>query len=133
MADVLTKEQRSYCMSRIRGSNTQAEVRFRRYLWKKGIKGYRIRSRVLGKPDLYFSKQKIAVFIDGCFWHKCPRCYKKPKSNVKFWNKKIEQNRKRDLMVNGMLKKKRIKAIRFWEHQLKDNMDKCFKKLQSVL
>lgn len=126
--DTLTKRQRSYCMSRIRRHNTGVEQKLRKFFWKKGIRGWRLKSKLPGKPDLYFPKSKIAVFIDGCFWHKCPKCFIKPKSRLDYWIKKIAGNVKRDASVNARLRKEKIFAIRFWEHEVNCNLDKCYNK-----
>lgn len=117
--DVLTREQRSYNMSRISGRDTKPEILLRTFLSSKGIKGYRTKSKLEGRPDLVFTKQKIAIFVDGCFWHKCSRCYIKPKTNSKFWSDKINSNVERDKKVNRRLRKEGWKVIRFWEHELK--------------
>jgi len=130
--DVLTKKQRSYCMSQIKNKDTKIELNFRKYIYKKNLRGYRIKNKIIGKPDLYFPRKKIAVFIDGCFWHKCPKCYKKPKSNIKFWEKKIRENKKRDKAVNRAIKKSGMKLLRFWEHQVKKNPEACFVKIKSL-
>lgn len=131
--DVHTKQQRSYNMSRIRSKNTKPEIKFRKYVWDNGLRGYRIHSKLPGKPDLYFGKTKVAVFIDGCFWHKCPKCYVPPKSNKKFWREKIEKNIARDIKNDVTLKEMGIDIIRFWDHELKDNVDKCFKKVKKLI
>lgn len=130
--DNLTKEQRSYCMSRIRSNNTSPEILFRKYIWQKGLKSYRIHNKIVGKPDLYFPKQKIAVFIDGCFWHGCPKCFIAPKSQKKYWHQKINKNIKRDMTNNIQLKKLGIMVIRFWEHDIKANLDKCYLNLKNI-
>jgi len=120
MTDVLTRKQRSYNMSMIKGRNTQPEIRLRKMLYANALRGYRLRYRLIGKPDIVFPKKKLAVFIDGCFWHKCPKCFIKPASNRKFWNRKIESNIKRDKVVNVELRKKGWKVLRIWEHELKN-------------
>jgi DNA mismatch endonuclease (patch repair protein) len=105
-------------MSRIRAKNTQPEIILRKAISKTGIRGYRLNYRLLGKPDIVFPKRKIAIFIDGCFWHKCPKCFKKPATNKKFWLEKIEGNKRRDKKVNRHYKKMGWKIIRIWEHDL---------------
>lgn len=122
--DRLNKQQRSFCMSQIKGRNTQIEVVFRKSLWILGARGYITHAKILGKPDIYFSKKKIAVFVDGCFWHKCPKCYVKPKSNKPFWETKIKNNVLRDRKINLALRKQGIKVFRFWEHQINDSLVK---------
>jgi DNA mismatch endonuclease, patch repair protein len=131
--DVLTKKQRSFNMSRIKNSNTQLEILFRKYLWKKGLKGYKIKNRITGKPDLYFSKQKVAIFIDGCFWHRCPKDYRSPKTNIRFWSKKITNNINRDEKVNRLLKKNGIQVMRLWEHEIENDIDSCYAKINNVV
>lgn len=107
-------------MSMIKGRDTKPEVFLRKLLSEKGIRGYRLYYNLLGKPDIVFPKNRIAIFIDGCFWHKCPKCFIKPETNRKFWNKKIDSNVKRDEIVNTELKEEGWEVIRIWEHELKN-------------
>jgi len=125
MTDVLTREQRSYNMSQIKNKNTKPEIRLRKLLFSQGLKGYRLSAAITGKPDIVFSKYKIVIFIDGCFWHKCPLCFKKPQTNKKFWIDKIENNVKRDRETNKSLVKDGWIVLRFWEHEIKKNINKC--------
>lgn len=118
MTDVLTKEQRSYNMSMIRAKNTQPEIILRKILSGSGVRGYRLHYKLIGKPDIVFPKRKIAIFIDGCFWHKCLKCFIKPGTNRKFWSKKIDSNVKRDNAVNAELRDRGWKILRIWEHEL---------------
>lgn len=131
--DTHTKQQRSYNMSRIRSKNTKPEIEFRKYVWSKGIKGYRLHSKVQGKPDLYFPTKKIAVFIDGCFWHQCPMCFKKPKTNKKYWGQKIKRNIERDLDTDIFLGQQGVSVIRLWEHEIKNEIELCYKKLKKLI
>ncbi len=133
MTDVHTKRQRSYNMSMIKGKNTKLEISLRKMLSSYGIKGYRINSKLLGKPDIVFSKYKIAVFVDGCFWHKCPDCYKEPKNNKKLWKTKISGNVNRDKKVNKILKKEGWLVLRFWEHLLRKDINSVYKYLLKEL
>ena len=128
MTDVLTKKQRSYNMACIKSKNTGPELVLRRQLAKNKVRGYRLHYKIFGKPDLVFSKKKLAVFIDGCFWHKCPDCFVKPSSRTEFWKKKIKNNVKRDNEVNNLLVKNGWKVLRILEHELRKNPDKaCLK------
>jgi len=129
--DTHTPQQRSYNMSQIKYRNTKPEISFRRLVWSKGIRGYRVKAKITGKPDLYFSKKKIAVFIDGCFWHKCPVCFVKPKSNLIYWNKKIKRNVDRDKKINSLLQNDGIRVIRIWEHEVINSPESAFKKLKN--
>lgn len=125
MVDVHTKEQRSYNMSRIRGRNTKPEIILRKLLFSKGYRGYRINTKLIGKPDVVYNKYRVAIFVDGCFWHKCPKCFQKPETNEKFWNEKISANVKRDEKVNNMLHQSNWVVIRIWEHEIMRNPEKC--------
>ena len=133
MADVLTKEQRSYNMSRIRGCDTGPEVLLRKLLFSRGLRGYRVKSGVFGKPDIVFPRYRIAVFIDGCFWHKCPVCFVRPETNRKFWDEKIEGNIKRDTVVNERLTGEGYAVIRLWEHEIKSNLNGCYLRIRKEL
>ena len=104
----------------IRAKNTKPEIIIRKLIYDSGLRGYRLNYRLLGKPDIVFPKRQIAVFIDGCFWHKCPKCFIKPATNKKFWGKKIEYNVERDKIVNSQLRKKGWKVFRIWEHEVKN-------------
>ncbi len=131
--DIMTKQQRSHCMSQVKGKNTKLEIIFRQYIWSKGLRGYRLHAKLPGKPDLLFGPKKVAVFIDGCFWHKCPICFKGPKTNKKFWTTKIRQNVERDLDNDIKLTEMKILPIRFWEHEIKCDIEACYKKLKKGL
>ena len=120
MPDIFTKAKRSSLMSRIRShGNAATELRFIRLLKDAGITGWRRHYRLPGKPDFVFLKFRLAVFVDGCFWHGCPRCYLEPKSNRAFWRRKITANRERALVVNRALRKTGWRVLRIWEHDLK--------------
>jgi DNA mismatch endonuclease, patch repair protein len=119
MADVLTKTQRSNCMAAIRSSgNKDTEIRLITILRGGKFKGWRRNSSLFGRPDFVFPKIKLAVFVDGCFWHGCPRCYRSPKSNKAFWSEKKTVNHRRDVLVNRSLRAKGWRVIRFWECDL---------------
>jgi len=113
-------------MSMIKGKNTKPEIALRRILFAYGLRGYRLHYALPGKPDITFPKRKIAIFIDGCFWHKCPKCFVEPVANKIFWMKKIKSNVMRDELVSKTLKGIGWKVIRILEHELKN--DKIIKK-----
>ncbi|MBW3001863.1 very short patch repair endonuclease [Candidatus Woesearchaeota archaeon] len=133
MTDVLTKEQRSYCMSKIRGKHTKPELKLRRELTKRGLRGYRIHYKLIGSPDMVYPKYRLAIFIDGCFWHKCPKCFIEPATRKQFWLQKIKGNVQRDIKVRKALRKKGWKVIRFYEHEIKKDLNRCFKKILNEL
>ncbi len=130
--DVLTKEQRSYNMSQIRGKNTKPEIRLRKLLWALGLR-YRLYYRLPGKPDIVFVKKKIAVFVDGCFWHGCEAHGTKPKTNKKFWNKKIQSNIDRDRKNIKRLEEMGWKVLRFWEHDIKKSAENVAAKIYKIV
>ena len=116
MVDVHTKEQRSYNMSRIRGQNTKPELKLKSLLRKRG---FIYQSKEYGKPDFIDYRKKIVFFIDGCFWHKCPECFKLPDTNKNFWRKKTDDNLRRDREINFAYQNSGWNVVRIWEHQLK--------------
>lgn len=120
MADIFAKRKRSDVMSRIRGSgNKGTELRLIQIFRANGITGWRRGSKLPGRPDFVFPQLKTAVFVDGCFWHGCPKHGTRPKTNAKFWREKIARNRARDRRVNRLLRAKGWTVLRIWEHELK--------------
>ena len=129
MVDVLTRKQRSFNMSRIRGIDTKPELLLRNLLYSSGYRGYRLHYKLPGKPDIVFVSKKLAVFIDGCFWHCCPNDFVKPETRRKFWLPKIAGNVRRDKEVNRILAKEGWKVLRIWEHEVKKNPEKSRDKI----
>lgn len=114
-------------MGKIRGKNTKPEMLFRKALWRKGVR-YRVDSKKLpGKPDISIQKYKLAIFIDGEFWHGYNWPERKPslKSNRGFWIPKIERNMQRDQEVNAQLQEMNFTVFRFWTDEIKHNLDQC--------
>lgn len=132
VGDVLTPEQRSYCMSQIKGKNTKPEVAMRKALWGLGYR-YRIRNRLPGKPDLVFISLRTVVFIDGCFWHKCPDHFVQPKTRAQFWLEKINGNVARDQRNNDILRSEGWKVVRIWEHEIKESLENAVGRVVAVL
>lgn len=132
MSDVMTPEQRSRCMSRIRGANTSVELRLRLSLWRAGLR-YRLGRRLPGRPDLTFVGARVAVFVDGCFWHACPAHGVAPKSNALFWKTKIGGNVERDAQVNRILREDGWTVIRLWEHDVEDDLPRCVRKVVTTV
>ena len=131
MADVLTKAQRSYNMSRIRGRDTGPETAVRRGLRLVGLRDYRIKSALLGRPDIVFPAKRLAVFIDGFFWHGCPVHYHPPATRARFWARKIERNKARDGVVNRYLEEAGWQVVRFWEHEVKEHPGRVVSEIKS--
>jgi DNA mismatch endonuclease, patch repair protein len=119
MADVFTKAKRSEVMSKIRGKgNKDTEVALAKLFRANGITGWRRHYPIEGKPDFAFPKHKLAVFVDGCFWHGCPKHGVQPKGNKEFWLTKLEANKARDRKVNRLLRSSGWHVLRIWEHDL---------------
>jgi DNA mismatch endonuclease, patch repair protein len=119
-------ENISKVMSANKGKNTGPELRFRQALRKRNLLGYRLHSKnVPGRPDIVFHKKKLAIFIHGCYWHRCPSCkYVLPKTNRIFWKRKFEANKMRDKNKKKLLAKEGWKTLTIWECQLKKDIDK---------
>lgn len=121
MPDVFTQPKRSEVMSRIRGSgNRDTELRLITLFRANRINAWRRNAAVFGKPDFVFHRARVAVFVDGCFWHRhpgCKFCYN-PKSRPQFWLPKFERNVERDRLVTRTLRKAGWKVVRVWECQL---------------
>ncbi len=132
MTDVLTREQRSYNMSRIRGRDTKPELILRKALWSDGLR-YRLKSKLPGQPDLVFPGGQVAVYVDGCFWHKCPEHFQWPKTRPEFWKNKIARNVERDREITGQLKKMGWTVLRIWEHELRDDLKNVVKRIDQAL
>ncbi len=121
MADVHSKEIRSYNMSRIRGKDTKPEETVRKYLFSKGLRYRKNDKRYPGHPDIVLPKYKAIIFVHGCFWHFHENCQYAvmPSSNTDFWQKKLYGNRERDKRVQAELITAGWKVITVWECQLK--------------
>lgn len=126
---------RSRTMSKIRSKgNKTTEIMFRLALVRAGIKGWVLHpKKIIGNPDFFFQKKRITVFVDGCYWHGCPKCGHIPKTRTEYWSEKIKINRARDKKVNRLLKKENIKVIRFWEHEINADLKGCIIRLKSLL
>lgn len=108
-------------MSRIRGSNTGLEHRLELLLQRGGLNNYaRSPNDIIGKPDFVFRRQRLAIFLDSCFWHGCSKHLRMPKSNLSYWTNKIASNRLRDRRQRRELRKQSWRVIRIWEHELKN-------------
>lgn len=126
-----TTPKRSRIMSKIRGRDTKSEIMFRKALW---VSGYRYRKdykKLIGKPDIVLNKYKTAIFIDGEYWHGHNWEERKPKvkTNRKFWIAKIERNMQRDQEVNTELKRLGYTVFRFWETEIKRDLEGCLQKI----
>lgn len=121
------KELTSEIMSSVRAKNTKPELALRKVLYHSGLSGYRLHwKKVPGRPDITFPGKKIAIFVNGCFWHRCPYCNPPfPKTHVEFWSEKFKKNIERDQRKIADLEKIGWHVIVFWECQIKNDLQNC--------
>jgi DNA mismatch endonuclease, patch repair protein len=134
MPDVFTIEKRSQVMSRIRGhGNKDTELALAKLFRAHGITGWRRRQNHFGKPDFTFRRERLVVFVDGCFWHGCPKHSNLPVNNRPFWKRKLAANTLRDRLVTKTLRKQGWRVLRIWEHDLSRNATTCIHKIKAAL
>ncbi len=135
MADFLTVAQRSQLMSAIRGQrNKTTELVLAAVLRHHRIKGWRRKSPIFGRPDFVFPSQRVAIFVDGCFWHGCPLHFRAPSTREEFWQQKLNANRQRDKLVNRVLRARGWHVLRVWEHELAiKNRARLLRRLQRAI
>jgi DNA mismatch endonuclease, patch repair protein len=133
--DIFSKRGRSKLMAKVRGhGNRSTEVRLAKLFRQNKITGWRRNQSIFGKPDFIFPKLKLAIFVDGCFWHGCPKHETKPKNNRAFWRRKFARNKRRDLLVTRSLRKSGWRVLRIWEHELaKKNQPRLMRRIQRIL
>lgn len=133
--DKFSKEKRSEIMSKIKGKNTKDEVLLAKALWNRGHRYRKDNRSVFGRPDLTFKKYRIAIFVDGEFFHGYNWEDRKTKihSNRDYWIPKIERNMQRDKDVNQHLLSDGWKVIRFWSHFIKKNLTDCINIIESEI
>lgn len=122
MADVFSESQRSEIMRAVKSrGNKSTELKLIEIFKNLGIRGWRRGYKLFGNPDFVFTKKRVAVFVDGCFWHGHNCRNTKPAANADYWSKKIERNVNRDILVSQTLTEKSWKVVRIWECQIKKN------------
>jgi DNA mismatch endonuclease, patch repair protein len=125
MTDFLSPQTRSRVMSRIRSKDTKPELLLRRELHRQGIRGWRCHAKaVAGKPDIAFTRWRVAVFVDGCFWHGHPDFFTPGKSGA-YWDAKIARTQERDRIANETLAADGWTVLRFWDFEVEDELDRC--------
>jgi len=119
--DILSKSERSRQMGRVGSKgNRSTELALRMRLVRGRIRGWKLHAReVLGVPDFWFARKKVAVFVDGCFWHGCSNCLRMPKQNRAYWEAKIARNIARGRAVNRTLAQDGVGVVRIWEHEMR--------------
>ncbi|TAL92106.1 MAG: DNA mismatch endonuclease Vsr [Paraburkholderia sp.] len=128
-----TTPERSRIMSAVRSRrNRSTELRLESILRAHRLFGWRRHLPLSGCPDFTFRVQRLVIFVDGCFWHGCPICYRSPRTNQDFWARKVSINRARDRQVNARLREQGWRVLRLWEHSLKDE-DKVARRIRRAL
>ena len=122
MSDNLNPEDRRKTMQAVKGKGTKLEKRLWAMLVGMGLKGWKKNAdTITGKPDVVFTSQRVAVFIDGCFWHGCPHCRRKmPKTNYEYWQRKIKRNVELAQLHDEQLQRDGWTIVRIWEHEMAD-------------
>ena len=128
-------ESTSKVMSANKAKNTKPEINLRKALWSEGHKGYRLNwKKVPGRPDIAYPGKKIAIFVNGCYWHRCPKCnLPLPKTNTDFWKEKFDKNVKRDKKKNDELLSLDWIVLVFWECDIKSDISNSIQKVKKVL
>ena len=132
MVDIFTPEKRTKIMSSIKGKDTKIEIVLRKSLWHEGIKGYRLHFKLPGKPDIAFTKYKVAIFCDGDFWHGYKFSEWEDRLSP-YWHKKIKRNIERDKENDKNLIEDGWTVIHFWEWQILKDVERCKKEIIKVL
>ena len=130
--DKITTEQRSVVMSRIK-SKSHLEDTVAHELFKRGLRYRRNNRKLVGTPDISIQKYKVVIFIDSCFWHSCPLHGNRPKSNVEFWNKKLDRNIEKATEVNAYYKEHGWHIMRVWEHDLKEDYEGTIERIETFI
>jgi DNA mismatch endonuclease (patch repair protein) len=132
--DKISTERRSWNMSRIKSKNTTPEILVRKYLYSHGFR-YRLHYPINGTPDIVFKNKRIAIFINGCFWHGHEKCKEShiPKNNSKFWREKIAQNIKRDDKNEDILESENWKVFTIYECEIEVDLNRALKPITKIL
>ena len=135
MADTVSPGERSRIMAEVKSrDNKSTELKLIKIFKQYGIKGWRRTYPLPGHPDFVFPKSRLAIFVDGCFWHGCNEHCRIPKTNREYWVSKIDKNIKRDKLISKKLKEKEWTVIRIWEHELKKgNHTKKIEKITTIV
>jgi len=135
MADTVSPGERSRIMAEVKSrGNKSTELKLIKFFKQYGIKWWRRTYPLMGHPDFVFPKSRLAIFVDGCFWHGCNEHCRMPKTNREYWVSKIDKNIKRDKLISKKLKEKKWTVIRIWEHELKKgNHTKKIEKIKTLV
>jgi DNA mismatch endonuclease, patch repair protein len=134
-APIPESEATSRVMSANKGKDTSPELKLRMALRDAGVPGYRLHwKKAPGRPDIVYPRHKLAIFVHGDFWHRCPVCnLPLPKSNTDFWRQKLERNFQRDANKVAALESEGWTVVICWEHEVKSEPENCAMKIKSIL
>ena len=132
MVDNISPEKRSKIMSSIHSKNTKIEILLRKALWRSGIKGYKVAMKLSGRPDIVFTKYKVAIFCDGDFWHGYKFDEWKERLSD-YWLNKIQRNIERDKINDAKLLDEGWTILHFWEWEILEDVERCKKKIFNSL
>lgn len=129
-----TTPERSRLMGRVRRNGTAPELELRSALRTAGLR-FRAKSsaKLPGTPDIVLPQMRIAIFVDGCFWHGCPKHGTVPKTNSSFWLAKIRRNKQRDRSASRLLRKLGWRTIRVWEHEVRRDVLRVIRRIERLL
>lgn len=131
MPDDRSAASRSETMRRVRSRDTSCELLLRSELHRRGWR-YSLRKKLPGSPDIVLVAARVAVFVDGCFWHGCPEHCRRPSSNTAYWHRKINRNMERDDRVNAELKAAGWRVVRLWEHEVRQSPARCAARVERI-
>lgn len=134
MADKFTKDQRYRMMAAVRKfGNASTEIRLMSLFRQYGIKGWRRHLDLPGRPDFTFRRERVVVFVDGCFWHRCSKCGSIPDDNRDYWELKLRRNVSKDREANRALRAQGWRVIRVWEHVLRQHPTLAIRRVLNAL
>lgn len=133
-APIPDSETTSKVMSSNKGKDTKPEIMMRDALRQVGIPGYRLHwKKAPGRPDITYPGKKIAIFVHGCYWHRCPHCdLLLPKSNTEFWSEKFRKNKERDIKKKRLLENEGWKVLTIWECEIKKDVLECAQRVKEI-
>lgn len=120
-------------MRRVKSRDSKIEVTFRKALWRIGYRYRKNPKGYFGKPDIILKKYQTVIFVDSCFWHGCARHCRFPTSNKRYWQEKINRNKKRDMKVSIFYRKKGWKSIRVWEHMIVKDVGNAVRRVDKLV
>ena len=123
---------RSETMRRVHSRDTSCEMALRRALHRRGLR-YSLKKKLPGSPDIMFVAARVAVFVDGCFWHGCPDHCRRPTGNAGYWRAKIDRTIARDERVSRELAESGWRVVRLWEHEINESPARCAARVARIV